>query len=43
MVALAGADLDPPETPARLLGHFDPLLLGHRDRELVLDAGCQRR
>jgi hypothetical protein len=31
-------DPDPgPATPARLLGHFDPLLLGYRSREFVLD------
>lgn len=41
MAALPDADLEPAvdgESPARLLGHFDPLLLGYRDRDLVLDA-----
>ncbi|NIJ11472.1 hypothetical protein FHU38_001816 [Saccharomonospora amisosensis] len=41
MVALADTDLDPhgdQDKPVRLLGHFDPFLLGYRDRALVLDA-----
>ncbi|EHR51758.1 Protein of unknown function (DUF1006) [Saccharomonospora marina XMU15] len=41
MVALVDADLDPPgdeRNPVRLLGHFDPFLLGYRDRRLALDS-----
>jgi hypothetical protein len=48
LVALADAPLadDPldrlPPRP-RLLGHFDPLLMGYRDRDLVLDPALTRR
>jgi Winged helix DNA-binding domain len=48
LVALAGTALDgpgpdsaPPEP--RLLAHFDPLLMGYRDRELILDARYAKR
>lgn len=43
--ALAGGDdAGPPADPApRLLGHFDPYLLGYRDRGLVLDPRDARR
>jgi hypothetical protein len=43
--ALAGADgVDAPADLApRLLGHFDPYLLGYRDRGLVLDPRYARR
>jgi len=42
-VALAGTPLDPPDTgPPRLLGAFDAYLLGHRDRDLVLDPRHRR-
>lgn len=30
-------DTAPAPPPARLLGHFDPLLLGYRDRSPILD------
>jgi Winged helix DNA-binding domain len=53
LAALAGARLDGPvlDGPvldgaaprARLLGHFDPWLLGYRDRALVLDPAYTRR
>jgi len=33
----------PGDTPPRLLGHFDPYLLGYRDRSLMLDAEYARR
>ena len=33
----------PGDTPPRLLGHFDPYLLGYRDRSLMLDAQYARR
>ena len=37
-------DLSTPGDPAPLLlGHFDPYLLGYRERGLVLDAGYARR
>ena len=37
-------DLDPPGGPVvRLLGAFDPYLLGYRSRELALDAGHAKR
>jgi len=32
-----GAEPAPPEQPHRLLARFDPYLLGHRSRELILD------
>ena len=41
--ALAGAPLDAPAPRPRLLGHFDPLLMGYRDRDLVLDPAHTRR
>ena len=43
--ALAGGDEGPAQAgPApRLLGHFDPYLLGYRDRGLVLDPRYTRR
>jgi len=33
----------PGDTPPRLLGHFDPYLLGYRDRSLMLDGEYARR
>ena len=36
------ADDGPPPAP-RLLGHFDPLLMGYRDRDLVLDPAHTKR
>ena len=42
LVALAGAPLDGPAPQPRLLGHFDPLLMGYRDRDLVLDPAHTR-
>jgi Winged helix DNA-binding domain len=42
-VALTGTALDPPDAgPPRLLGGFDAYLLGHRDRDLVLDPRHRR-
>ena len=44
LFALAGhTAAEPAELPPRLLGHFDPFLLGYRDRGLVLDPGYARR
>jgi hypothetical protein len=43
LLALPDADLDPPAPPARLLGHFDALLLGYRTRHLVLDPAHAKR
>ena len=43
LTALAGAPLDVPPPQPRLLGHFDPLLMGYRDRDLVLDPAWTRR
>jgi Winged helix DNA-binding domain len=43
LAALAGAPLDAPAPRPRLLGHFDPLLMGYRDRDLVLDPAHTRR
>ncbi len=44
LFALAGhAATEPAELPPRLLGHFDPFLLGYRDRGLVLDPGYAPR
>lgn len=43
LAALAGARLDAPPPRPRLLGHFDPLLMGYRDRDLVLDPAHTRR
>ena len=39
--ALAGALADAPRAP-RLLGHFDPLLMGYQDRTLILDPAHAR-
>ena len=42
--SLEAGDLGAPGDPAPLLlGHFDPYLLGYRERGLVLDAGYARR
>jgi DNA glycosylase AlkZ-like len=43
MLVLKDADLCPLAVPARLLGHFDALLLGYRDRDFVLDPAHARR
>jgi hypothetical protein len=43
LAALAGAPLDVPDPRPRLLGHFDPLLMGYRDRDLILDPAFTRR
>jgi len=44
MLVLRDTPLDAPDLPApRLLGHFDPLLLGYRDRDLVLDPAFAGR
>ena len=44
LFALAGHTVAEPAGPSpRLLGHFDPFLLGYRDRGLVLDAGYAPR
>ncbi|MBV9793285.1 MAG: AlkZ family DNA glycosylase [Actinobacteria bacterium] len=43
MVALDGAELDGAAPSPRLLGHFDPLLMGYRDRELILAPGYAKR
>ena len=44
LFALAGRTVaEPADPPPRLLGHFDPFLLGYRDRGLVLDAGYAPR
>ena len=44
LFALAGhTAAEPTELPPRLLGHFDPFLLGYRDRGLVLDPGYAPR
>jgi hypothetical protein len=43
LTALADARLDVPPPGPRLLGHFDPLLMGYRDRDLVLDPAWARR
>jgi len=44
MVALADADLTPPDTNApRLLGPFDPYLLGYRGRDLILEPAHRKR
>ena len=37
LFVLRGAEPTPPERPHRLLARFDPYLLGHRSRELILD------
>ena len=38
-----GAQPAPPERPHRLLARFDPYLLGHRSRELILDPVFAKR
>jgi len=44
MLVLAGTSLDAAGLPApRLLGHFDTLLLGYQDRDLVLDPVFAKR
>lgn len=43
LTALTAAPLDGPDPRPRLLGHFDPLLMGYRDRDLVLDPAHTRR
>ena len=43
MLVHKDADLSPPPVPARLLGHFDALLLGYRGRDLLLDPAYARR
>lgn len=43
LAVLAGTDLDRPPPPPRLLGHFDPLLLGYADRSPVLDPAHAKR
>ena len=43
LAALTDAPLDAPDPRPRLLGHFDPLLMGYRDRDLVLDPAHTRR
>jgi hypothetical protein len=39
----ADVDMSPPEKPRRLLGRFDPYLLGHRTRALILDHAFTKR
>ena len=43
LAALSGAPLHGPPPPPRLLGHFDPLLMGYSDRELILDPANAKR
>jgi hypothetical protein len=38
-----GAEPAPPERPHRLLARFDPYLLGHRSRDLILDPAFAKR
>ncbi|WP_194899341.1 winged helix DNA-binding domain-containing protein [Catenulispora pinisilvae] len=38
-----GTEPMPPEHPYRLLARFDPYLLGHRSRELILDPAFAKR
>jgi hypothetical protein len=38
LFVLRGAEPAPPGQPYRLLARFDPYLLGHRSRELILDS-----
>jgi hypothetical protein len=38
-----GTEPAPPERPCRLLGRFDPYLLGHRSRDLILDPAFAKR
>ncbi len=39
----AGTRPPDPAVPVRLLGHFDPYLLGYHDRDLLIDPGHARR
>ncbi|MEU3464850.1 winged helix DNA-binding domain-containing protein [Streptomyces sp. NPDC006733] len=40
----SGGDVPPPPAPSvRLIGHFDPYLLGYQDRDLLLDPSFARR
>jgi hypothetical protein len=43
LAARDGVPLDRTAPGPRLLGHFDPLLMGYRDRALVLDPAYTRR
>lgn len=43
MLSVKGASPGPPDVPARLLGHFDALLLGYRERNLILDPEHARK
>lgn len=43
LFVLRGAEPAPPERPHRLLARFDPYLLGHRSRELILDPAFAKR
>jgi hypothetical protein len=38
-----GAEPAPPERPHRLLARFDPYLLGHRSRDLILEPAFAKR
>jgi hypothetical protein len=38
-----GVEPAPPERPRRLLARFDPYLLGHRSRDLILDPAFAKR
>ena len=38
-----GIEPAPPERPERLLARFDPYLLGHRSRDLILDPAFAKR
>ena len=39
----SGTEQAPPERPHRLLARFDPYLLGHRSRDLILDPAFAKR
>ncbi|MCZ4119117.1 winged helix DNA-binding domain-containing protein [Streptomyces sp. H39-S7] len=39
---LSGTDTPPPAPSVRLIGHFDPYLLGYQDRDLLLDPSFAR-
>ena len=43
MLLPRGAEGEPPENPYRLLPRFDPYLLGHRSRDLILDPAFAKR
>jgi uncharacterized protein YcaQ len=43
LAAAAAEPADPDRPQVRLLGHFDPYLLGYRGRDLVLDRRFARR